>query len=80
MRRLSERIILEKDAVMQWHTQAGNITTNIRGKVDFTLTTLSTTDVVIWKCHLNESARVRYDTILVRYLLTEVVLNIKCSE
>ena len=28
---------IEKDFVMQWHTKAGNITTNIKVKMDFTL-------------------------------------------
>ena len=29
---------------MQWHTQAGNITTNIKVEIDFTLTELSATN------------------------------------
>ena len=32
----------EKYSVMQWHTQAGNITTDYKVKVDFTLPALST--------------------------------------
>ena len=34
--RLVERLPLEKDAVTKWHTQARNITTNYKVKLDFT--------------------------------------------
>ena len=69
VKRIVENYTL-KYAVMQWQTQAGNITTNFKIKIEFTLPTLSATDVVAWKCHVDESARSRYDTILVRDLLT----------
>ena len=59
MRRLVEKINPDKYAVMQWHTQAGNITTNIKVKVYFTLTKLSETNVVMWKCHVDDSAKGR---------------------
>ena len=36
----------EKYAVMHWHIQAGNTTTNLKVKVDLTLPTLSATNVV----------------------------------
>ena len=55
---------------MQWHMQAGNITTNFKAKVYFTLPTLSTTNDFTWKWHVDESAKGRYDMILGRYLLT----------
>ena len=42
---------------MQWQTQAGNITTNFKVKVDFTLPTISAMDVLTWKCHVDESVR-----------------------
>ena len=61
--------------MMQWQTQDGNITTNFKVKVDFTLTTLIPKNVVIWKYHLDDSARGRYDIILGRDLLTELGLN-----
>ena len=32
-----EKLHPERDAVMQWHTQAGNITTNLKIRVDFTV-------------------------------------------
>ena len=59
----------EKDAPIQWHTQSGNITTNLKVKVDFTLPALSVPNVVTCKCHVDDYARVRYDTILGRDLL-----------
>ena len=75
MIRLAEKLRLERYAVMQWQTQDGNITTNFKVKVDFTLTTLIPNNVVIWKYHLDDSARGRYDIILGRDLLTELGLN-----
>ena len=44
--RLVEKPHPEKDSVMQWHPQAGNITTNYKVKVDFTLPALSASNVV----------------------------------
>ena len=60
---------------MQLQKHAGNMTTNYKVIVDFTLQTL-----VAWKCHLDESAKGRYYIFLGRDLLTELVLNIKCSK
>ena len=65
---------------MQWHTQARNITTNIKVTVDSTLPTLSMKNVMTWKCHVDDSAKGIYNMILGRYLLTELVLNLKFSE
>ena len=45
MGRIIEKLSPEKDTPMQWNTQAGNITTNIKVKVDFILPALSTTNV-----------------------------------
>ena len=39
---------------MQWHTQAGNITTNIKVEVDFTLPALSPKNVVMYKFHVDD--------------------------
>ena len=70
MGRLVEKLHPEKYAVMQWHTQARNIATNYEVKVDLTLPKLSATNAVTWKCHVDNSAKGRYDMILGRYLLT----------
>ena len=49
----------EKYDLMQWHTQAKNITTNLKVKVYFTLPALRATDVVTWKCHIDDSTKGR---------------------
>ena len=54
----------KKHAAVQFQTQAGNITTNPKVKLDLTLPALSATNVVAWKCHVDDSAKVRYDMIL----------------
>ena len=61
--RLVEKHNLEKYAVMLRHTQAVNITTNLKVKVDFTLPSIRPTNNVTWKCHLDDSAKGRYDMI-----------------
>ena len=65
---------------MQCHTQAENITNNLRVKVDFTLPTLSATNVVMWNCHVDSSDKGIYDIISGKHLLTELVLNLQFSE
>ena len=54
---------------MQRKTQAGNITTNYKVNISFTLPTLRATYGVMWKCHVDESAKGRYDMILCRHIL-----------
>ena len=49
---------------MQWHIQAGNINTNLKVKVDFTLPTLSAKNVVTWNCNVDDSAKSTYNMIL----------------
>ena len=51
---------------MQLHTQAGNITTNFKFKLGFTLPSLSATNFVTWKYHVYESEKSMYDVILGR--------------
>ena len=48
MGRLVNKLYPEKDAVIQWHTQAGNITTNMKVKVYFALPALSAKGNIIW--------------------------------
>ena len=78
--RLVEKLSLEKYALMQWHMQAVNITTNYKVKVYFTLPALSATNVVMWRCHMHDSDMGRYYMILLQDLLTELGLNLKFSE
>ena len=70
----------KEDDVMQWHTQAVNITTIIKVKIYLTLPELSGMKIVTWNCHVEDSAKVRYDMILGRYLLTSLLLNLKLSD
>ena len=80
MGRLVGKLFPEKYSVMQWTTQAGNITTNFKAKIDFTLPALSAKNFMTWKCHVNYSNRSMYYMILGRYMLTELVLNLKNSK
>ena len=70
MRRLVNQLGLEEDSPIQWSTQAGNITTTMKDKLDLTLPTLSATNVMTSNFHVDESAKGRYDIILGQYILT----------
>ena len=63
------KINSKEDDVMQWNTQSGNITTNLKVKMDVTLTELSATKSLKQNCHVDDSANDRYGTILGRDLL-----------
>ena len=54
---------------MQWHTQAGNIITNLKVDMEFTLPALSAENAMTCKIPVDEYARGRYDMILERYIL-----------
>ena len=69
-----------EDAVVQRHTQAGNIITNIKVKIYFTLLELRATKIMMWDCRLDYFTKGRYDMILGRYILTALCLNIKFSD
>ena len=53
-RRLIEKLNPKKDAVIQWRKQAGNNTTNLKVKIDFTLPELSATEIVTCNCHVDD--------------------------
>ena len=53
---------------MHWHTQARNITNNLKVEVDFTLPTRSATNDMEWKCHVDDSVKGRNNTILRQYI------------
>ena len=80
MGRLVGKIHPEKYAVTQWHTQAVNITTNIKVEVYFALPILITTNVGTCKFHVDGSFKDVYDIILGKYLWTELGLHLKLSE
>ena len=49
----------KRDAVIKFHTQVVNINTNLKVKIYFTLPELSATNILMWNCHLDDSAKVR---------------------
>ena len=54
-----KKLAPKKYALMHWHTHAGNITTNINVKVDFTLPSLIAMNAVTWNCHVDDFAKGR---------------------
>ena len=68
MRRLVHKQRTGKDTLMQWQTQARNITTILKVIVYITLPALSATNVMMWKYHVDDSVNGRYDMILGRYI------------
>ena len=60
--------------------QAGNITTNIKVKIYFTLPENSATEIVTWNCHVDDSAKGRYDMTMGKDILTSLGLNLKSSD
>ena len=66
----------KKDDVMQQHTHASKITTNIQVNIDLPYPNLRVTKLVTWTCREDNSSKSRYVMILVRDLLTELGLNV----
>ena len=64
MGRLVKKVGLEKYAPMQWNTKSGNITTNLKVRIDFTLPALSATNAMTWNCHVDDYAKGRFYMIL----------------
>ena len=79
MGRLMSKLTPKKGDIMQCHTQADKITTNLRVKIEFTLPELSATNVVMWNFHVDDSVKGIYDMILGRDILTSLGLNLKFS-
>ena len=61
--RLIEKLNPKKDAVMQCHTQEGNITTGNKVKIDFTSLEISMKKIMALNCHVDDSAKGRYNMI-----------------
>ena len=68
--------IPKKYYVMQCHTEVGNITTNLKVEVEFTLPEISVTNFMACKYHVDESDKGRYNMILGRDSFTELGLKI----
>ena len=69
----------EKDAVMQCHTQSGNITNHLKVEVDFTLHEISAMGIMMWRFHVDESSKGRYYMILGWDILIWLRLSLKLS-
>ena len=52
--------------------QAVNITTNLKVKVDLTLSEFSTKKIVMWECHVDDSSKGKCYMILDKYILTKL--------
>ena len=65
---------------MQFHLKAGNIITNLEVKIYFNLPEFSATEILMWNCHVYDSAKIRYFIVSGRYLLTVLVLNLTFYE
>ena len=73
-------MVLKKGDAMQWHTQAGNIITNIKVEIDFTLTELSVTNIMTWKIHVGEYAKGSYAMILGKDRQKGIRITFKLSD
>ena len=66
--RLIKKLKPKEDTVMQWNTQAGKFTTNMKVKIYCTLPEFRVTKIVAWNCHVDNSANIRYNIIIGRYI------------
>ena len=80
MGKLMSKLKSKETAETNWETQAGNFRASKNVSIDFCLPEFSATNIVAWKCHVDESNNGRYDMILGRYLLTSLGLYIKFFE
>ena len=60
--------------------QEGIITSNITVRIDFTLPKIRATKIVTCNCHVDDSAKGRFDMILGRYILIDLLLDLKLSD
>ena len=64
MGRLIKNFILREDVVMQWHTQAGSINTNLKVNIYLNLPETSATAIMTWNFHVDDLGKDRYYMIL----------------
>ena len=64
---------------MQWHTQVGSFTTNLKVKIYSSLPELSATKNFMRNFHVYDSDQGRFDVILGRDILTDLESNLKYS-
>ena len=65
---------------MQWHTQAGIITTNLKVEIKFILPKLSAKTILTCNCHVNDFSKGICNMILGRDILTALGLDLELSD
>ena len=70
----------KEDYVMQWHTQASIITTNLKVKIDFTLPEIIVIKILTWGFNVDGSAKDIYDMFLGIDILISFGFNLKLSD
>ena len=60
----------KKYAVIQWYTQAGNLTIGLKVNLYLTFPEFRAMKIVTWEFHVDESSKGRYHMILGGYQLT----------
>ena len=64
----------------QWKIQVGNIATNKKVKVYFTLPEFTMKKIMTSNFHVDDSVKIRFNMILYIYLLSELGLYLKLSD
>ena len=62
--------------MIKWHTRAGNLTTNLKGKIFFALPKFSATNILMWGFHVDDSIKGRLNFILGKNVLIALGLNL----
>ena len=78
--KLTSKINPKEKAKTNWETQGGNFKTSKKVAIDFCLLEFSETNIVTWRCHVDEYANDIYDMTLDRDLITALGLDLKFSE
>ena len=64
MGKLTSKLKLKESEKTMWETQAGKFTTSNKVNVNFCLSEFSVTKMVMWKFHVEEFTKSRYNMIL----------------
>ena len=80
MGNMTSKLKTKQSAKTTWGTQVGKFTSLKKLNLDFFLPEFSATKIVIWKCHIDKSTNGRYDMIIVRDILSELVPDLKFSD
>ena len=70
MNYLTSKLKRRDSSTTMCQTQAGKFATNEMATVDFCLQEFSVTKIVTWRCHADDSTKIRHDMIPCRDLIT----------